>query len=118
MTPNDRAEAQETQPESGAQGLFDPIALRDALPSEMLAAKRWLLWKLIVTDDDEKKVPYYADGTVRKVLLMFPKTARSSSVSRTRVRHAPRSSAESDSRLATAGRASTWMMLATPQLAN
>jgi hypothetical protein len=38
---------------------FDPIALREAIPASMLAARRWLL-------HDAKKIPHYVDGTPRR----------------------------------------------------
>jgi hypothetical protein len=46
--------------------------LRDVLPSEIVAAPRWLLWRLHVTGRGKKRVPYYADGTVRQDELDAP----------------------------------------------
>src|SRR5687768_12946260 len=55
------------------QGNVDSAALRGALPAEMVAAKRWLLYVLIkVPGEKDKKVPYYADGRPRAGTLDTP----------------------------------------------
>src|SRR5262245_12451549 len=50
-------------------------SLRDSLPPEMLAARRWLVWRLVPAEmagEKDRKVPYYVDGTARRGQLDTP----------------------------------------------